>query len=178
MAALHFTEYNSDHLNYCTDKKDALELDGKLYEYAQKVQVNKLCGETLCNRIIYQSELNFLSERTLSKELEKYGDGGWYIIWAFYSSLYVTEKIETYLFDFDTTLVAIGGSLGLFLGWSCYSMVMEVFEFVYHAFNKRNKKLKLSPSAQIPASPKSIKVQSWDHDKYSVRKFSNNSGQI
>ena len=81
---------------------------------AQKTQKNGLCG-SVCSRSIYSSALNYLSERVLSKELKVYGKG-YCIIWAFYSSLYVNEKIETYVFDFDTALVAVGGSLGLFLG--------------------------------------------------------------
>ena len=68
----------------------------------------------------------------LGKELKVYGEG-YCIVWAFYSSLYVNEKIETYVFDFDTALVAVGGSLGLFLGWSCHSIIMGIIEFLYKA---------------------------------------------
>ena len=34
----------------------------------------------------------------------------------FFSSLYVTENVATYFFDFDSALVAVGGTLGLLLG--------------------------------------------------------------
>jgi hypothetical protein len=105
-------------LEYCNNKEDGLAINGLIYELAQKTQKNGLCG-SVCSRKIYSSALNYLSERVLSKELKVYGKG-YCIIWAFYSSLYVNEKIETYVFDFDTALVAVGGSLGLFLGKVIY----------------------------------------------------------
>ena len=72
--------------------------------------------------------MNFLSKQTLSKELKVYGDG-YYIIWAFYSSLYVNEKIETFVFEFDSALVAIGGIFGLYLGWSGHSIIMTMIDY-------------------------------------------------
>ena len=118
-------------LEYCNNKTDGLAMNGLIYELAQKTQKNGLCG-SVCSRKIYSSALNYLSERVLSKELKVYGEG-YCIIWAFYSSLYVNEKIETYVFDFDTALVAVGGSLGLFLGWSCHSIIMGIIEFLFGA---------------------------------------------
>ena len=135
VAALKFTEYNPDSLNYCSNKKEALEVEGKIYALAQNILVNKRCGETICDRIIYKSRLTWLSERTLSSELKEYG-AGWYIIWPFYSSLYVDEIIETWLFDFESALVAVGGCLGLFLGWSLNSMILEPLEFLKDKLKK------------------------------------------
>ena len=86
----------------------------------------------------------------MAKELKVYGQG-YCIIWAFYSSLYVNEKIETYVFDFDTALVAVGGSLGLFLGWSCHSMIMGFIEILYKAL-----KLNEKPSNKVNQNEVSI----------------------
>ena len=55
---------------------------------------------------------------------------GYYIIWAFYTSLHVETKKESYVFDFDSALVAVGGSLGLFLGWSCQSIVSSWIDYI------------------------------------------------
>ena len=127
-----------------------MALNGLIYELGQKTQKKGICG-TVCSRIIYASELNYLSERVLAKELKVYGQG-YCIIWAFYSSLYVNEKIETYVFDFDTALVAVGGSLGLFLGWSCHSMIMGFIEIVYKALKLNEKK----PSNKVNQNEVSI----------------------
>ena len=48
--------------------------------------------------------------------LGKLYDDRYFILWAFYSSMYVYEKVEHYSFSFDSVIYAIGGSLGLFLG--------------------------------------------------------------
>ena len=65
----------------------------------------------------------------MSKEIKEYGDG-YFFIWSFYSSLYVDERVETYVFDFNTALISVGGSLGLFLGWSIKSMVLSLAEYI------------------------------------------------
>ena len=114
-------------LEYCDNKEDGLAINGLIYELAQKTQKNGLCG-SVCSRKIYSSALNYLSERVLSKELKVYGEG-YCIIWAFYSSLYVNEKIETYVFDFDSALVAVGGIFGLYLGWSGHSIIMTMIDY-------------------------------------------------
>ena len=140
--ALDFTDFDTSFLRQCSTKDEALEMDGLIYELAQKVQGKKTCTVP-CDLPKYKSELNFLSKLTLSKELKKYGDG-YYIIWAFYTSLHVEEKVETFLFDFDSALVAIGGSLGLFLGWSCNSIVMSFIEFLSNWLMRGKKSKKIS----------------------------------
>ena len=117
-------------LKYCDNKDDALAIDDLIYTLAQNTHINDLCG-SVCNRSIYSSTPNYLPERVLGKELKVYGEG-YFIVWAFYSSLYVNERIETYVFGFDTALVAVGGSLGLFLGWSCHTIIMALLEFFYN----------------------------------------------
>ena len=46
------------------------------------------------------------------------------LLWI-YSSLYVNEKIETYVFDFDSALVAGG----LYLGWFGHSIIMTMIDY-------------------------------------------------
>ena len=79
--------------------------------------------------LLFLNILN-LCKNVLTRDLQRYGLG-YYIIWMFYSDLYVIEKIETYTFDFDTALVAVGGSMGLFLGWSCNSIVLWCIDVLY-----------------------------------------------
>ena len=65
---------NFDMLKDCTTKEEALEMDALLYELAQKVQGDMTCSP-ICDLPKYESELNFLSKLTLSKEIKKYGQG-------------------------------------------------------------------------------------------------------
>ena len=78
-----------------------------------------------------------MSKYTLHKELKTYGDG-YYIIWPCYSSMNVDQITEMYLFDFDSALVALGSSLGLYLGLSGYSIVMIFIEFCLAKFRNNN----------------------------------------
>ena len=56
----------------------------------------------------YTNKISMLSRKVLSKEYKIYGDD-YFIIWSYYSSLYVSEKIDQYLFDLDSALVTVGG---------------------------------------------------------------------
>jgi len=48
----------------------------------------------------------------------------------------ITEiKSEAFLVDFGNLVSSIGGSLGLFLGFSCYTSIIAVLEFI---FKKQN----------------------------------------
>ena len=126
---------NKTDLEYCNDKNEALRVEKIVYDTAIENHKKNVCGH-ICNFVKYPSKLSYLGKNVLSKELEKYGQG-YYIIWAFYSSLYVNEKVEQYLFDFDSALVAVGGSLGLFLGWSIKSMLMDLAEFCIKAMGAK-----------------------------------------
>ena len=72
----------------------------------------------------------------LGKERKIYGEG-YHIVWAFYESTYVNEKVEHYSFTFDNLIFSIGGNLGLFLGWSLKSLVLDFIEFLYPRMKKK-----------------------------------------
>ena len=63
-----------------------------------------------------------------------------------YSSLYVNEKIETYVFDFDSALVAVGGIFGLYLGWSGHSIIMTMIDY----FQRKMSQTKMPPKRGKP----------------------------
>ena len=104
--------------------------------YCFFLQTKSLCG-TLCNKTIYHSRNNYNSKFILGKERKVYGEG-YYIVWAFFESMYVNEKVEHYSFTFDNLIVSIGGSLGLFLGWSLKSVVLDFIEFLYRRIKKKS----------------------------------------
>lgn len=149
--ALRFTRFDISHLNDCDTKDKALEVDGIIYKVAQDNLAKDICGK-ICSFTKYEHKTASLANNVLSKELKVYGDG-YFIIWSFYSSLYVNEKVETYIFDFDSALVAVGGSLGLFLGWSIKSMVLSLAEYIdgiFCKYNSRNDVEEIKPGTPIP----------------------------
>ena len=95
-------------LKDCKNKNDALKIDSIMYEILQKLLKDNTCGFPMCSITKYTNEISMLSRKVLSKEFKIYGDG-YFIIWSYYSSLYVREKIDQYLFDLDSALVAVGG---------------------------------------------------------------------
>jgi hypothetical protein len=46
-----------------------------------------------------------------------------------YETYSVEEQFEKFVFDIGSLLVAAGGNLGLFLGFSCLSIVFSVLEY-------------------------------------------------
>ena len=98
------------------------------------LQTESLCG-TLCNRTVYYNRNNFISEFVMGNERKVFGDG-YCVVWAFYSSLYVFEKVEHYSFNFDNIIYATGGNMGLFLGWSLKSIFIDFIEFLYQNLKK------------------------------------------
>ena len=59
-------------------------------------------------------------------------------MWAFFESMYVDEKVEHYSFTFDNLIYSIGGNLGLFLGWSLKSVVLDFIELLYLRMKKKS----------------------------------------
>ena len=114
----------------CENETETLGVNGLIYQVGQDILAADLCGE-LCERVVYKNIVIRYAEATLGKELAQYGEKGYFVTWMYYSSLYVKERTETFTFDFDTALVAVGGSLGLFLGWSLNSMLMFILENLY-----------------------------------------------
>ena len=125
---IRFTKFDASDLNDCSTKDEALEIDATIYNVAQENLAKDICGK-ICSFTKYNHKLSLLAKNVLSKEIKEYGDG-YFFIWSFYSSLYVDERVETYVFDFNTALISVGGSLGLFLGWSIKSMVLSLAEYI------------------------------------------------
>ena len=125
---IRFTKFDASNLNDCSTKDEALEIDATIYNVAQENLAKDICGK-ICSFTKYNHKLSLLAKNVLSKEIKEYGDG-YFFIWSFYSSLYVDERVETYVFDFNTALISVGGSLGLFLGWSIKSMVLSLAEYI------------------------------------------------
>ena len=132
--ALRFTRFDTSHLNDCRTKEQALEVEGLIYTVAQENLDKDVCGK-MCQSVKYDHDLALYSKKVLSKEIKEYGDG-YFIIWSYYASLYVKEKVETYIFDFDAVVVAVGGNLGLFLGYSLKSIIIAIAEFIYDFWRK------------------------------------------
>ena len=46
---------------------------------------------------------------------------------VYYKNMDIEVSEEVLLYDFNALVAAVGGSLGLFLGFSCYSVALELW---------------------------------------------------
>jgi hypothetical protein len=53
------------------------------------------------------------------------------IITVSYSTLLVEERKETIIYDLECLLTSLGGNLGLFLGFSCFSTLIDGLKFIF-----------------------------------------------
>ncbi len=53
-----------------------------------------------------------------------------------FKTLQIDEEIETYIYDIGSFLTASGGNLGLFLGFSCLSVLLEIVNKILGCFQK------------------------------------------
>ena len=51
-----------------------------------------------------------------------------------FSSLLVEERKEAYMYDLENLMTSIGGNLGLFLGFSCFSTFVALLQFFFNKF--------------------------------------------
>jgi hypothetical protein len=58
-----------------------------------------------------------------------------------YATLSVEEQTETLVFDIGSLLAAAGGNLGLFLGFSCLSLLFSCFDYLASFWIGLNKSL-------------------------------------
>ena len=48
-----------------------------------------------------------------------------------YNSLLVEERSEAYMYDLESLMTSVGGNLGLFLGFSCFSTLMFLIKYLF-----------------------------------------------
>jgi hypothetical protein len=73
-----------------------------------------------CLITLYTGSTSNFHSNALSMFVEKPSEQ--FLLWTYYGSLVVEEKHEEYMYGFDTAIVAVGGSMGLYLGYSCLSI--------------------------------------------------------
>jgi len=61
----------------------------------------------------------------------------------FYSTTNVQEVKEVYLYDFNSILSSVGGSLGLFLGFSCFGTILTLAHCLYAYVMKCSRSAKM-----------------------------------
>ena len=125
-----FTDLDTSKLKFCSTPESTKEVEKNAYDIIIAIYQEQVCGLP-CTQTSYDYEVSLQSAKTVAYDPHIAQDErDYFIIWIYYTSLKVEEKIEKYLYGPDTALVAIGGSMGLFLGWSCNSILIKIIEFL------------------------------------------------
>ena len=61
--------------------------------------------------------------------------GNDFALYVYFSTLNVEQQIENFDYDFASFLAAVGGNLGLFLGFSCLSVLFEIVDYISKVLN-------------------------------------------
>jgi hypothetical protein len=74
------------------------------------------------------------------ENMNKYNGSNAYLILA-YETLSVEEQFETLVFDIGSLLAAAGGNLGLFLGFSCLSLLFSLLDYLASFWKELNQSI-------------------------------------
>ena len=113
----------------CTDETEALELHAKLIQIEKETLKDSNCTMP-CKAMDFKVLGNFYS-RNAFDNFPQYNPK-YYYLYLVYSTLTVKVLKEEHVYDFATALVAIGGSMGLLLGYSCNSLFSSLLDLIEH----------------------------------------------
>ncbi len=110
-------------ITYTTSINVLVDFLANLYQYNCPVP---------CQQSSYSYNLKYLHRNSwINIENPSIGGKDSAILSISYSSMLVEERIETIVYDLENLLTSVGGNLGLFLGFSCFSTMLAVLEYFY-----------------------------------------------
>ena len=115
---LGFIPMNSTNLLNCTQDTEALQILKKIWYTQRNTIMSKKCVPS-CTRITY----NLISVPFASNVVPFSSS---FQLWIGYMTTTVKQTTEQYVYDSAATLVAVGGSMGLFIGYSFKDVIFHV----------------------------------------------------
>jgi hypothetical protein len=118
---------NPDSLEECLDFDSARQTlqTYNIISYAYLKMTNSQCPIP-CKYKTYETNVRHY-HKTSWVDLKDHESDQFYLALA-YSTLNVEQKTETLVYDFGTMLTAAGGNLGLFLGFSCLTFLLDIID--------------------------------------------------
>ena len=132
--------FTNSNLKFCQDEESAKHVFWELNNYWNGLSSSP--GEfdcpVPCSQESYKISMDFYH-----KNKWFYGDlipenvgKDYFALYVYFSTLAVEQRIENLDFDFESFLAAIGGNLGLFLGFSCLSVLLGFVRLVNRCYCK------------------------------------------
>ncbi len=133
LAVANCTSFLLEHLHpqqklpYCHQQylvyNDAVNLAQNLLK---DILISRKCA-SMCDRTRYSVNLAEYHENVM------FGSDDYFLA-CFFGTLNVEHKTEKYVYGFGTAIVAVGGSMGLFLGFSCLSISLSLLKMLENKF--------------------------------------------
>ena len=84
-----------------------------------------------CISLIFLFKLSVDTEGIVDQD-----DKNAFVLFYYYSSIFVEERTETLIYDVIGVLAAAGGHLGLCLGFSCLTLLLSFIECIELKFKR------------------------------------------
>jgi hypothetical protein len=89
-----------------------------------------------CNRLSYEINLQYFHENSWPDFYRPDNFNNTFFLSFFYDTFDTIEYEETLVYDVGNFFAAAGGHLGLFLGFSCLSLLMQIIDYLRHLLNQ------------------------------------------
>ena len=120
-------------LNFCQDKVSAVntlqESTNMISDLERQIWLN-VC-QLPCEQIVYDVKIKKFHLNNLidTDDTEQFSNDV-IILKLAYDSFIIEERVESLFYDSASFLVAVGGNLGLFLGFSCFSVLLGLIKLL------------------------------------------------
>ena len=127
-------------LKYCDSLTAAQATMSEIYSVFQDFvsNFNKYNCPLACHQKSYTVKINYLHKHSWPEM--KIFPRQWRetsaVVAIAFRSLLVEERVEAYVYDLENLMTSIGGNLGLFLGFSCFSTFAALLKIMFDKFHK------------------------------------------
>ena len=89
-----------------------------------------------CKQKSFKYDLEYFSKNNyIEPDKENSLDNDTFKLIVFFKTMNIEAKKETYIYDVGNFLTAAGGNLGLFMGFSCLSLMFSLIDRLSHLFS-------------------------------------------
>lgn len=128
---------NHEEVRQCNSSEEAKSLEAESIIKLSHLVQQDACPRP-CHHIEYEASIHEYGANAFRGLLpdEKTNRSGYHQVWVVYSTMNVQTTTEEFVYNFETALVNLGGSMGLFLGLSCNFMIIFLFNLIGLCSNK------------------------------------------
>ena len=125
-------------IKYCNDSSLARKTYGQTYRTITDffTNISKYNCPVPCSQKGFNYNMKYFHQNSWIEPDNSSLSQNVAVIAVSYSSLLLEERTETLINDLECLLTSIGGNLGLFLGFSCFSTLVGVLKFIFEKIIK------------------------------------------